>query len=119
MVKRIPLATGLGGLLLLLAGCAPVRIGRILADPLRYQNRQVQVEGTVTGGVNAFVGGAYQVDDGTGRIFVLSGGGAPKRGDRVRVKGRVQNGVTVLGRGYGTAISEKDRRVFYNPYRRY
>ena len=61
----------LAGMSLLLAGCGSTRIGRILNDPYRYSNRNVSVEGTVTNSVGAFVDGVYQVDDVTGKIYVL------------------------------------------------
>src|SRR5262249_36488321 len=57
---------------LLLTGCAATRIGRINADPSRYQNRDVRVEGSVVTSFGALGAGGYQVDDGTGKIYVLS-----------------------------------------------
>src|SRR5687767_10224425 len=59
-MKKAWLVTGAA---LLLSSCGSTKIGRILADPARYQNRGVTVEGTVTNVVGAFVAGVYQVDD--------------------------------------------------------
>jgi hypothetical protein len=97
---------------MLLAGCA-TKIGRINADPSRYQNRTVRVQGTVTNSVGALGAGGYQVDDGTGKIYVISSTGVPNRGSRVSVTGRVQAGVSVLGRSFGTAIREEHHKVRY------
>ena len=97
--------------LLLISGCGSTKIGRILADPVRYQNRSVTVEGNVTSSVGAFVAGVYQVEDGTGKIYVVSSRGVPTKGARVRVEGNVTPGVTVMGRSFGTTIREREHRV--------
>ena len=54
----------------LLAGCAPMTIGRINADPSRFQNRTVRVTGTVTNSVGLMGKGGYQLEDNTGRIYI-------------------------------------------------
>lgn len=111
MKRSSPLALAVAAALL--AGCASsMRINRVLADPSRYQNRNVAVTGTVTNSVGAFVAGVYEIDDGTGKLYVLSTNGAvPPKGARVRVTGNVQSGVTVLGRSFGTTLRERDRSV--------
>ncbi len=96
---------------LLLTACGAVKISRINADPSRYQNRTVRVSGTVTNSIGALGTGGYQVDDGTGRIYVISGTGVPSKGAHVRVTGRVQSGVTILGHAFGTAIREEHHSV--------
>ena len=97
---------------LLLSGCGSTKIGRILADPGHYQNRNVTVEGNVTNVVGAFVAGVYQVEDETGKIYVLSmGRGVPNKGTRVRVKGNVTPGLNAMGKSWGTAIRERDHKV--------
>ncbi len=98
---------------LLLAGCGSVKIGRILDQPNRYQNRTVRVDGTVDASFGAVVAGVYRVEDGTGKIYVLSNGGVPRKGARVSVKGRVMNGVTVGTNSYGTTIREEKHSVHY------
>jgi len=97
--------------LLLLAACAPVTIGRITADPSRFRNKTVKVSGTVTNSVGAMGKGGYQIDDGTGKIYVISGSGVPSRGSRVEVTGRVSPGVEVLGTPVGVAIREQGHTV--------
>jgi len=96
---------------LLLAACAPVTIGRITSDPSRFTNRPVKVSGTVTNSVGVMGKGGYQIDDGTGQIYVISGKGVPSRGSRVEVTGRVSPGVEVLGTPIGVAIREDSHRV--------
>jgi hypothetical protein len=97
--------------MLLLSSCASTRIGRINADPSRYQNRVVHVEGRVTNSFGALGTGGYQLDDGSGTIYVISNRGVPSRGSKVAVSGKVINGVTVMGRSFGTTIEEHGHRV--------
>ena len=104
---------------LLLAGCGSTKIGRILSDPARYQGRSVSVEGRVTNSYGVSIpglripSGVYQIDDGTGKIYVLANSGVPTKESRVKVSGRVTPGLTVAGRNYGTAIQARDMKVRY------
>jgi len=100
-------------LCVVLAGCGTVRINRILADPARYHNRNVQVEGRVTNVVGALNMGAYEVDDGSGKIYVISSRGVPNRNAQVKVHGTVSPGVNIMGRSLGTAIRESGHKVHY------
>jgi len=87
-------------------------IAKINADPDRYMNKEVGVTGRVTDSYGVpFVGGAYEIDDGTGRIWILSDRSAPAKGSQVGVKGRVVVGPVFKGRTFGTALQESDRRV--------
>ena len=97
---------------LTLAGCVTqTHVARIVNQPYRFQNREVEIRGVVTGSVNAVVAGGYQVDDGTGRIIVLSNGGAPRKGTEVSVRGYVVPTVSAFGQSFGITIRERDRRV--------
>jgi hypothetical protein len=98
-------------LLAFLSGCAAVRIGQINADPSRFANRSVSVSGRVTNSVGVLGTGGYQIEDETGRIYVLSKTGVPSRGSRVRVTGTVTPGATVLGQPLGVAIHEEHHTV--------
>ena len=96
---------------MLLSSCGYTKIGRINADPSRYRNRTVRVEGRVTNSFGALFAGGYQVQDDTGKIFVISNRGVPSSGSSVQVSGTVMNGITVMGRSFGTAIQERDHHV--------
>ena len=96
---------------ILLAACAPVTIGRINADPSHFRNRTVRVTGTVTNSVGLMGKGGYQLEDSTGRIYVISGKGVPSRGSKVTVTGRVAPGAEVLGTAIGVAIREDSHSV--------
>jgi hypothetical protein len=104
--------TGVVMAAVLLAGCAPVMtIGRINADPSRYRNQTVRVTGTVTNSVGLMGKGGYQIEDQTGRIFVISGRGVPSHGSVVTVTGRVVPGAEVLGTAVGVTIREASHKV--------
>src|SRR5689334_1583721 len=91
---------------LALAGCGSVKIARINADPSRFYNRTVRVDGRVTTSVGLLGTGGYQIDDGTGRIYVISRTGVPSGGAHVAVTGTVMGGAQILGQTIGTAIRE-------------
>ena len=54
--------------------------------------------------------GGYQLEDDSGKIVVISNQGVPSKGAKVAVSGRVMEGITVMGRSFGTAIQEHDHR---------
>jgi len=97
---------------ILIVACEKRTIADIQADPSRYQNKDVSIEGTVTNSFGAFGPGAYEVDDGTGRMWVVAErGGVPSQGARVRVTGRVNTGVTFGGRSFGLVLRESSRNA--------
>ena len=110
MRQKIALALAATAVLLLTA-CAPVTIARINQDPSRYYRRNVTVNGTVVTSVGLLGTGGYQIDDGTGKIYVLSRTGVPSSGSQVSVTGSVVGGAEVLGRPIGTAIREESHKL--------
>jgi hypothetical protein len=94
-----------------LSSCGYTKIGRITADPTRYRDRAVRVEGQVTNSFGALFAGGYQLQDDTGKIVVITNQGVPSRGATVTVSGKVMEGITVMGRSYGTVIQEHDHQV--------
>ena len=86
-------------------------ISKINADPGRYRDKEVAITGTVRESYGVLGTGAYELDDGTGRIWVIAErSGIPSRGSRVGAKGRVYTGFTFGGRNFGTVLRETDRR---------
>lgn len=107
---------GLVGLLLAatlaLTACpSQTTISRINADPGRYRNKEVGIVGTVTDSYGVLGQGAYEIDDGTGRLWVVTRRGVPTKGSRVGAKGRVYTGFNFGGRSFGTVLEETDRRA--------
>jgi hypothetical protein len=91
MVRRI--GTGLVfGLTLLAAGCGARSVNQVLADPAKYRNESVTVRGTVDQSASLMGKGAYRITDGDQGLWVVTSGGAPRKGARVDVTGRLQDG---------------------------
>jgi hypothetical protein len=99
-------------------GCAWSLRSPDIADlqrhPGRYADRTVSVNGVVTSswGLPLVPFRFYKVDDGTGELTVLSQSTRmPGKGERVRVKGRVQDVAIFGGRALGLHIREDDLHV--------
>jgi hypothetical protein len=99
----------IGGALLFTACPSQTNIAKINADPGRYSGKEVGIAGTVTDSYGAAGIGAYEIDDGTGKMWVATRRGIPSRGARVGAKGYVRNGFSFGGRSYGTVMEETDR----------
>ena len=97
------------GALLLTACPQQETISKINADPGRYRNKEVGIAGTVTDSYGVLGNGAYEIDDGTGRIWVATIRGVPSRGSRVGVKGKIHTGLSWGGRNFGTVLQESGR----------
>jgi hypothetical protein len=99
------------GTLLLTACPSQTNIAKINADPDRYRGKEIVIAGRVTDSYGVPTAGAYEIDDGTGRIWVATRRGVPSRGSQVGTKGYVHNGFSFNGRSYGTVMEETDRRM--------
>ncbi len=99
------------GTILLTACPQQETISRVNADPGRYRNKEVGIVGTVSDSYGVLGNGAYELSDGTGKIWVVTTRGVPSRGSRVGTKGKVYTGFNFGGRNFGTVIQETDRRV--------
>src|SRR5579863_2016182 len=94
-------------LLLFTAGCATTKISAINSDPASYMAKDVTVAGQVINSFGVANQGAFEVDDGTGRLWVWSNGfGVPSQGVRVIVTGRVPAGVAFGGRFFANVLRE-------------
>jgi hypothetical protein len=80
------------GAVLFLTSCEQKSINQILADPQRYANREVGVVGKVVKSYSVMGNGFYQIDDGTGKLWVVSKTGVPREGARVAVRGTIRDG---------------------------
>jgi hypothetical protein len=78
-------------MVLFLPGCEQKTIKHILADPHRYATQEVGIAGRVVRSYSVLGHGAYEVDDGTGALWVISNTGVPREGARVGVKGTIRD----------------------------
>ncbi|PWT90797.1 MAG: hypothetical protein C5B55_09205 [Blastocatellia bacterium] len=111
LFKRAVLPAAIVVTTFLLTACpSQTNIARINSDPGRFRGKEVGIVGRVTDSYGVPGYGAYEIDDGTGRLWVVTRRGAPARGSRVGTKGYVQTGLTFGGRSYGTVMEEVDRQ---------
>jgi hypothetical protein len=108
ILSIFPLALGI----LLLAGCPPrVSIAKINRDPGRYAGEEITIAGRVIDSYGALGRGAFEIDDGTGTMWVLAGQyGVPGTGAKVAVTGHIEQGFTLAGRNFATILRETERR---------
>ena len=98
--------------IVLLAGC-PTRtsIAKINQDPGRFVGKEVTIVGRVSGSFGALGSGIFQVDDGSGNMWVYSQNfGMPGNGAKVAVTGRIEEGFNFGGRNFATILRETQRR---------
>jgi hypothetical protein len=106
---------------LFLPGCEQKTIKHILVDPHRYVDQEVGVAGKVVSSYSILGHGAYEVDDGTGTLWVVSNNGVPREGVRVGVKGTIRDGFNLGDLGSllklpesvrsGVVMMESERKV--------
>ena len=110
--NRVLLAVMLAGAVLALAGC-PQRtsIAEVNSDPGKFAGKEITVAGNVSDAFGALGEGIFQLDDGTGKLWVLSQGfGIPANGSKTAVTGRVEQGVSFGKRTFGTVLRETEKR---------
>ena len=83
-----------------LNACAgTIHIRDLLDQPQKYEGKTVQVRGSVTKSAGLLGNGAYEIDDGTGKIYVIvRGQGVPREGATTKAKGRFESLFSFLGR---------------------
>jgi hypothetical protein len=96
--------------LFLFKGCKDTMpIKTLLDDPSRFDGKTVQIVGEVQNSAGAFSVGAYQINDGTGTLVVVSKeGGAPRTGAKVGVEGTFRAAFT-FGTQSAAVLLEKRR----------
>ena len=84
------------------AACGARSINQVLADPAKYRNDTVTVRGTVAESASVMGKGAYRITDGDQGLWVVTSSGAPRKGARVNVTGRLQDGYDLSA--FGTTL---------------
>ena len=79
--------------------CGAHSINQLLADPAKYRNQSVTVHGTVDESASVLGRGAYRIADEGQSLWVVTTGGAPRKGARVNVTGHLQEGYDLSGLG--------------------
>jgi hypothetical protein len=109
---RAILAIAILAAVFMITGCpTQTSIADINKDPGRFSDKDVSIHGTVSEAFSALGTGVYQIDDGTGRMWVYSQNfGIPGNGNNVAVTGRVQQGFALGGRSFGVILRQTEAR---------
>src|SRR5258706_9208728 len=84
-------------------------IKTLLDDPSRFDKQTVRIAGDVSEAIGVLGYGAYRVDDGTGKLLIVTkAGGAPRSGAKVGVEGVFRSAFT-LGTETAAVIEESRR----------
>ena len=104
----IALSLAISGLAACKTNVTPIKT--LLDDPSRYDRKTVRIAGDVQEAAGVLGYGAYQLNDGTGTLAVVtSQGGAPRTGAKVGVEGEFRSAFTL---GTNTAAVLMERRRF-------
>lgn len=96
---------------LLLAGCPSTKIGDIQKDPGKYMNKEITVNGKVSNSYGVLGMGMFQVNDGSGSIWVLSENyGVPGQGTTVNVTGQLVQTASFGGKSFSNVLRETKPR---------
>ena len=114
-MKRTAAVLAVLALLALAVGCkglgGTTSIKALLDDPGLYDKKTVRVAGDVGSSLGVLNYGAYQLDDGTGTITIVTqSNGAPRQGARVGVEGEFRSAYT-LGASSAAVIIEAKRKA--------
>ena len=109
---KIALAVILAAGIMVLAGCpTQTSIADINRDPGRFAGKNVSIHGRVSDSFGALGNGVFQIDDGSGRMWIYSQNfGVPANGSNVGVTGRVEQGFAFGGRNFGVILRETEAR---------
>jgi len=112
-MKRLSIILAMVALLAILvltAGCA-TKISDIKANPAQYEGKEITVSGTVSEvfWLGILSTGAYQIDDGSGTIWVVTKVSPPEKDTKASAKGTVSSGFKMGDRILGVVINETGR----------
>ena len=83
-------------------------IKTLLDDPSRFDGKTVRIAGDVRNSVGVLGYGAYQVNDGTGTLSIVThGGGAPREGAKVGVEGTFRSAYNVGTQSVAVLVEQK------------
>jgi hypothetical protein len=110
-VRRLAPLVPLAGALFV-AGCASVTpIRELLDDPSRYDGKTVRIQGEVKGSAGGLGVGAYEIEDKTGTLPVVTDEAEPPRsGAKIGVKGKFQ---ALLNLGFKSLSVLREESRFY------
>jgi hypothetical protein len=96
----------------LLTGCSThTKIADIIRDPGNFAGKDVTIAGNVSESFSALGNGFFQIDDGSGSMWVYSQNfGVPGNGSKVVITGRIEQGFAFGGRSFGVILRQTQDR---------
>ncbi len=91
-------------------GILTTPISKITDNPRDYDGKTVTVSGEVTETFSFFVLKYFVVDDGTGTITVVTDKALPKKGSKIRVKGKVSEMFSLGDTATLVIVEESDKK---------
>lgn len=112
VTSRIALAVAAGLLAMTILGCpSRTSIGDINKDPGRFAGREITIAGRVSYSVGAIGDGIFQINDGSGRLWVYSQGiGVPPSRSNAAITGYIQQGISFGGHSFAVVMKETRRQ---------
>lgn len=112
MGRRLGMRCGVCLVLVGLAGCGVSSVRSVHDHPRRnWFNATVELEGQVIDRVPLIGAEVYQLQDATGKIWILTRNASLKPGERLLVKGRVRfESIPIAGKERGEAYIEEENR---------
>jgi hypothetical protein len=97
-------------LIFLQVGCnnSQTNISDILQNPKNYEDKAVTIKGEVKEVFGLLIFKLYLLSDNTGDLVVISEKVMPKRGDSVRVKGRIKEAFSIMDKQYIVLIEDNN-----------
>jgi hypothetical protein len=109
-IWRLAIMTAALTLVGALAGCERTNISDINKHPERYAGDEITIAGRVTSNAAPTNPGTFQIDDGTGRLWVLSSSyDVPAQGTQIAVTGLIEPGVRLGSTTLATTLQEIKR----------
>lgn len=86
-------------------------IGEIVANPASFEMREIKIRGLVIDAnkVPLVELRIYAVKDDTGTIVVTTQGTVPPIGQKIAIRGQVENALIIAGQGFGITIRELEK----------
>jgi hypothetical protein len=107
-IRRFITITCLIAATIFLAACPARRsIESINRDPASFHDHEVTIAGRVVNSFDVMGVAAFEIDDGTGRLWVYSNKfGVPRNESKVAVTGTIQQGFSLGGRNFAMILRE-------------
>jgi hypothetical protein len=88
-------------------GVTPIR--EVVARPAQLRGQRITLRGKVVNQMGALGVGGYELQDGSGSLWVLTQSGIPEMQQEIFVTGEPNEGIAIAGQTLGVTIQEQQR----------